>query len=90
VTSPSKKWTTYETNHTRPWDYLTKYGVTEEEAETIAMKHWARERSEALYRAAQRSVEEAKDIAYARMSNLEKLMYRWERLVRQYNREANC
>jgi DNA-nicking Smr family endonuclease len=64
--------------------FLTKHGVTQEEAKDILNRHLSRERQEAYYRACVRAIEEAKDVAYARMTILEKLVYRWRWMVKHY------
>jgi hypothetical protein len=66
------------------WEPLTKHGVTEAEAIEIYSKHYRLAMREAEYQAVLRSIQEAKDLAYSRMSVLQKLLYRWQWMVRHY------
>lgn len=66
--------------------WLTKEGITEEEAQVIL--HQAKK--EAEYRAMRIARERARDLAYEKKTPLEKLKVKWDRVLRQYKWEAKC
>lgn len=75
---------TYGKDDPRSLEFLTKRGISYDEAVVLMRKHLGLQYKEARYRAVKKAMEEARCIAYERSSVLGKLMMRWQWLVRQY------
>jgi hypothetical protein len=78
TSSPEKKWITYDGG--TGLEFLTKYGITDEEARQLLY----RARREAQYQAVKRARYLACDLAWSKKSILEKLMESWDRKVKNY------
>jgi hypothetical protein len=77
---------TYVSHGKRDLSFLTKYGITHEEAEAILYQA----RREADYQGVKSAVKRARDLAWEKKPMLEKLMSNWDRKVKNYHWLKKC
>ena len=75
---PEKKYMTLTCGGKSALTYLTKYGITEEEATEILRMS----RREVEYQTVKKAVDRARDLAYEKLSPWEKMKQAWERKLK--------